>query len=602
MAQLKELLHCSAGWKRLLDNPALAKRVYRPQYHRYSEVYPDVYANDRRMLITTERWTEALRASEWQPETDANGLSVNFLTGGYDRLLSVSVHKKLPMSIGMEDNSELRKGQEVVEVDERFKQIMDLVGKILYSRKRPASARFRREASTSIPDFSVGSASKQRDLNLAMRYLLGSAPITPVSLLTAGLYPTYIIVNRFQDDLPGKERYSWTGFERVKVDASTPYSGHHGMRVRTAYAMSGTVSYIQTALMAEQREFYLNRFEFTYKHRTPDHVAAKLNRFKNLVGIDVTQFDQSVSAEHLSGFCDQLDRYWHPRAAALARLTLGGPSISACPFEAGKEDRWAAVGDPFEIDSYALTKGLPSGHPLNPDIGKFVMTCEILYRIDQLDPTALNRVEEILNGSHNLFGFVNSADDNLLMFNNEQHLEDFFKTKGTLQLDREKVAVFLGVVYGKRRGLVVGLPNLTSDGVRWNVPEQSIGRDADGRRPFFQTAFFERSYHYDEHFRYPDWIKVRNEAFRQGFGVTPDELIKGRREPIVDQRARTYADRMFLLNPSSIYYKLDIDDLSPDLAQEFAMRLAPEQVRSITSLLHTAEVTYDLEKPNGLLY
>lgn len=593
MAKMNELLSRSAGWDKLLANPELARRVFRPQYHQISEIFPDVYADDPRFLKLTYDLVEALSANEWKPTTDSYRLSENFLTGGYDQLLSVSVYKKLPMSIGMEDNRDLRKELGVEEPNDIFKRIMHEVGSALYSRKRPASARFRREASTSIPDFKTGAAVKQRDLNATYRFMLGSAPITPITLLTAGLYPIYIIVNRFQPDGAAKRRWSFTGFERVEVDKTTPFPGHHGMRVRTAYAMSGTVSYFQTAMMAEQREFYLNEFEFTYKHRRPEDVAAKINRFKYVAGIDVTQFDQSVGEAHLHGFCDQISRFWATRAADLLRLTLGGPSISACPFAAGKEDRWAAVGDPFDIESYSLRKGLPSGHPLNPDIGKFTMTCEIIYRLSQLDPTVINRVPDLLRGHHPRFGFLNSADDNLILFNREEDIDAFFKTTGTFVLDEENIPIFLGVVYGKKNDVVVGQPNLTSFLTRWLVPEQSIGKEEGDRRPFFQTAWVERTYHYGTHARFPDMYKLLNSLTRRHFGQDVDALLDGRREAHSAQQAKTYADRMFLLNNSSIHYKIDIEDVSPEIANLFAMRLAPEQVAQITQQFHTSDVSYD---------
>lgn len=593
MTRMNDLLVRSPGWDRCLANPDLARRVFRPQYHRISEIFPDVYANDPRYLRMTDDLVRALDVPEWEPEVDDAGLSTNFLTGSYDQLLSVSVHKKLPMSIGMEDNRSLRKELNVLEPDETYALIAHRLGTALLSKKRPTAARFRRAASTGIPNFAVGGEAKVFDLNVCYRYMLGTAPVTPVTMLNAGLYPVYIIVNRFQADKAGKVRYSWTGFERVEVDATTPYAGHHGMRVRTAYAMSGTVSYFQTAMICEQREFFLNEFEFTYKHRVPESVAAKVNKFKFCIGIDVTQFDQTVSEGNLDLFCKQLERFWHPRAAALSRLTLGGPSISACPFEVGKEDKWAAVGDPFDVDSYSLRKGLPSGHPLNPDIGKFTMSNEIIYRLWQLDPSVIDHLEDLLRGNHPRFGFLNSADDNLLLFNQEEDAASFLKTKGVFKLDEEEIPTFLGVVYGRRRGMVVGQPNLTSFLSRWLVPEQSLGKKEGDHRAFFNTAWQERKYHYDTHVRFPDMFKTLNEAVRKNFGVSVDTLMAGRAEPLAAQVARTYADRMFLMNASSIHYKIDIDDITPELANQFAVRLAPEQVSQITQYFHTTEVEYD---------
>lgn len=590
-----KLLHASPGWMRLLANPELKKRVYRSQQHKVSEIFPNVFADDPRMLATTEDLVQATEAKEWQPEVTSDGLSGNFLAGGYSQWLSLSVWKKLPMSIGMEDNTGLRESLKVLEPDTRYELIMDKLGDALFEYKRPSSARFRKEASTSIPDFEKGAAAKKRDLNITLRYILGSAPITPDRMLKAGIYPLMIIVNRFQADQRGKVRYSETGFGRVEVDASTPYANHHGMRVRTAYAMSGTGSYVLTVAMSEMREYYLNEFEFTYKHRTPIDVSAKISKFKHFVGIDVTQFDQSVGEKHLAGFIRQFETRWNPRLVEFLRVTLGAPSISACPFAVGKEDRWKAVGDPFDIDTFGLTKGLPSGHPQNPDIGKFVMSAEIIYRLSQIDDTILNHLPELLRGDHPRFGFLNSADDNLLMFNREEDIEKFFLTKGTVSLDRESIPVFLGVIYGKEDGKVVGKPNLTSLITRWLVPEQSIGRSEGDRRLYIQTAWLLRNFHYADHPRYADMYKLLDSIIKKHFGVPVDTLIDARKEPEMVNIPHRWQDRMFMLDPSVIHYKLDFDEVSPEIAELHSSVLPKDQVRLANSRLHLSQLSYQPE-------
>lgn len=588
-----KLLHAEPGWQKLLANPELKKRVYRSQQHRISEVFPNVFADDPRFLALTEDLVSEMEADEWQPKSTEDGLSENFLSGGYTQWLSVSVWKKLPMSIGMDDNTSLRQELEVKEPDQLFDLVMNRLGDALFAYKRPANARFRKEASTSIPDFKVGAEVKERDVNLTLRYLLGTLPITPQHLLAAGIYPVMIIVNRFQPDQRGKVRFATTGFERVEVDASTPFVNHHGMRVRTAYAMAGTASYALSVLMTEMREFYLNEFEFTYKHRTPEAVAEKISKFKYFFGIDVTQFDQAVGEKHLSGFCRQFETRWHPRAVEFLRLTLGAPSISACPFEAGKEDKWKAVGDPFDIETFGLTKGLPSGHPQNPDIGKFVMSAEIIYRLAQLDPTIIDHIPELLRGTHPRFGFLNSADDNLLMFNDEKDAKAFFSTEGTFKLDREAQPIFLGVIYGRNsRGKVVGMPNLTSFITRWLVPEQSIGKNEGDRRLYINTAWSLRIIHYSVHERFSDLYKILDRLTQKHFGLPVDTLINGRKEPEMVQIPQRWQDRMFMLDPSTVHYKLDIEEVSDEIRELHTSVVMKELVASVTKLLHLPELEY----------
>lgn len=69
------------------------------------------------------------------------------------------------------------------------------------------------------------------------------------------------------------------------------------------YAYPAMYNYFLTQFFTPLRAFYLNDAEYTYKHRSPETIAEKLNAFKSVRGYDVKQFDlhQSVVDRCLYG-------------------------------------------------------------------------------------------------------------------------------------------------------------------------------------------------------------------------------------------------------------------------------------------------------------
>lgn len=593
---LSVLLHCSDGWRALLGNRGLARRVLRAQQHRVSEIFPGVLATDPAQLKVTEFLSEKLSAPEFQPATNSEGLSENFLTGGSSQLLSISVHKKLPMGIGIEDNGPIRAKLKLPDPDARWREIGLSLGQLLYSTWVDAPARFRKQANSSHPDYETGPEIKMRELARAVKVYCSDSSLDVRLLARLGVFFNYLVVNRFQADPAGKVRYSNTGFDYVEVDASTPYPGHHGMRVRTAYAPPGTSSYICTVAITGYRAYYLNHYAFTYKHREPEFQSEKINRFRHAEGIDVTQYDQCISERHLEIFCEAVENMGYgARFQRWLRLGLGAPSISACPFQIGKEAPWRAVGDPLDDTTYRMTHGLPSGHPMNPDIGKFCMSVELLYRYDQYlqtknrslgeGPSLSHAIDRVLLGHNPEFGFLNSADDNLLLSDSRDVISGIISATGTFELDREQVPLFLGVIYGGSTGKIVGHPNLMSYLTKWLVPEESLGFKAGDSRSFFQTAWIERSRFYSTHPRYNEFNQMLNEACEKYHKCSVSSLFLRREQPALPATYLSYADQQFLMDPDVIHYRLDADQVSESLMSQHSSYVPPVVCNQIRSLL-----------------
>lgn len=586
---LKKLLRASKGHFTLIDrNPKLAARVWTAQFHQPSEVLPGVFTSDKRYLRAMEQIVKELQKPEWKPQVDESGYSQNYLTGGEDRLLALSVFRKLPMGVGIEDNSDIRSELKVHEPGELERAVGDAVSRCFWSVRTEGGVTFKKDATTGIPSFEKGAAPKFEALKRCHQVMTASLgkKITPEYLLLNGVVLVYLILQRMQPDKAAKKRFSYTGLGMVEVDASTPYEGHHGMRVRTVYAASGTYSYFLTTLFGPFRNHYLKEFGFTYKHRTVAEQEGKLNKYPDWVGVDVTQFDQSVPSGMLEIFIEGL-KYtgYHDNVIELVRLSLGAPSISACPYHVSSPQEWGAPGDPYDADTYQLTRGLPSGHPLNPDIGKFAMSVETICRY--LRVTGRNElrgepllalVRSILMGRHQEFAFLNSADDNLWLSDSRAILEGMVADEGVFALDLEDVPVFLGTIFGRENGYAKGLPNVMSSLVNWYVPEQTLGR-----RIYHQTAWRERGAYHGKHFQAPELKRIADAAIFAEFGVTPDSMIFAKPEPPIPAAVVTEVDRLFFNDPNTIHYRISASDVSPELLETVSATVPVEVVNSLCS-------------------
>lgn len=599
---ISSMLDCSDGWKRLLAKPDLRARVFQPRRNRDIEVLPEVLSTDSRFLALTENLVGRLSQPAFKPESDKDtGLSVNFQTGEPERLLSVAGVSNLPVGVGIEDNSfildELQNERKLdfarAWISPVHRQIARELTSTLYQGRIDAAAHIRREASSGPMAFKKDMASKFLMVKESFEYITSDFPLTPIAMAAAGLYLVYLTGERHQPDLPTKVRYSWNGFEMVQTTSTTEYAGHHGMRVRTVYGFSGSWSYLITIAAAPIRAYYLNEFGFTYKHREPELNAQKINRFNAVIGVDVTQFDQTVPAFLLDEYCTLLEELeiFSPRLCWVIRHSLGAPSISPCPYDRDHLTKWAAVADPFDLSTYALTRGLQSGHSLNPDIGKWMMSLALLCRLHDIGVPVLGQVANILRGQAK-FGFLNSADDNLLLGPDAASLRKWLSQHGYFALDIEGIALFLGSVYGGSPGAVVGHPNLTSLMVRTCVPEHGLGKKPGDKRFQWFTGWVEKNAFYRTHPLYPEYYEQLDRAARDSFnGKGIEALMATTEQASLMNGHLSYADQMFLLKADSIYYLIDAEDVTKSLLDSQIASISPQQVRLMCMRLHGPGVT-----------
>lgn len=567
-----DYLDVSPGWNRILANSTkLRQRIGRFPRSAGLEVLPGILSDDPRYLAFMEAVRDHFSTDEWLPQVnEATGLSKNFLSDDIPRAVSVAGYLKLPRPIPQPSNAQLRADLDLPTefLSLRDTAIFDELFELLYTHARPASMYFRPKASTTIPDFSTDVTVKKNHLRHSLKVVLAHDAIDLKLCNRTGLFPVYYAVNRLQADKPGKVRTVWTGYEYEQASEETPFPGHIGMRVRLAYAMSGTVSYVMSLPMVVLREYYLNEYDFTYKHRDMLSRSAKINKYRAVRGVDVTNFDTTVADFLLDRYIENFRKFdvFKGSLVDLLRLTLGGVSIAGSPHAEENAKRFSAVGDPYDESTFALTRGLPSGHPLNPDIGKFLMTFDLLTRAARCGVKVLGRIDTLLRGQDPQFALLNSADDNLLLGDDADLLNRIIETPGYFKLDREEVPTFLGAIAGGEPGRVVCHMNLFSFILRFFVPEHPIGHKLGDNRAFINIAWTARVQAYGEHPLFTTMYAELDKLAQLHLGAPLRSLIMRQDDPQLPHNVvGNYVDQRYLENPDRIHYEFSVDEVSPEL-------------------------------------
>lgn len=615
----------------LLTNKEILKRVAQPRRVGSLDIVPNVNNLDSRYHGVLLDLHEAFKAKEWQPEVDpVTGLSVNFIGGGSSRILSVAGVKKLPVGCPIDSNIDIRKEIEKKATEQNIPmyhepineheiKMFDWVCEAYFGKvKAGTPASLRRKASTVMPDFKGGRKAKDGDIEFkkdyikkVFKFLRGKEDrwIEPREWQAAGFYLGYLCVERLQADTFEKDRWSNTGVEYVKVTRllsemkATKYLPNanrlSGMRVRTAYGASGTISYALTTAIAPVRAAMFAQYSFTYKHRTAKEVAEKINKFKAVLGVDVTQYDQSILAFWLERLCTNLHTIG-PFSKAMASLNyyhVSAYALAPCPYDENVKP-WVAVGTLFDKAGYSFERGLASGTPLNPDIGKIIQTFEIVSRLHRsgvLSFESFDDVSAFLKG-HRKVACLNSSDDTLLLGQSRDELLKVIKIGGYLFWDVESVPAFLGTIYGGVPGKVVGYPNIMSYFNRRLNPETGIGYSPNDQRYHWRAGFVAQDYHYGVHPKFNQAVRLLNDTWKKHFGHTFLSIYEQPaydRDLVFSMGARSEIDRIVMIKPEAIHYMFDEKDVSPEVLALTTATITPEEVDNYCTSFH---------KPDRVLY
>lgn len=607
------------AWRPIIDTQGWRRRMGRIPVNKGVLLYPGLTSDDPRALRAHARLADCL--SEISVSIDSTGvLGPDAVPGDFHTLRTVAGHRMNPISVPPISNAQIRKDLKLAEgfITARDKQIFDELVKLMFSRALPAKLPIRREASTGAPDYVNDIVKKHREVrhalenidtfldlidrdNLLELYIEFNSPIVH----TTGERNQSDKFERRDGKLVSKDREvndevaARTGLrEGVRRPADKrvfingiPLEGHAATRRRTVFGTSFVPNYVCAALCASWRAVYLAVYEFTWKHRDPAQILEKMNRYTYQVGFDVKQFDQTVPTFLIDAMLSELENYLDRRAVKLIRHLFKAPYMVPSPWMAGADDdrefNPLFGDDPFAAQSFTMELGLPSGIAINPDTGKLMMVFQYLVILDRYFGDVLEvGIDDILRGQCPRYAMLNMGDDCVLLttdkgFSPWYEAGKFQTEMNYFFVEPERPISFLGnVPYRDDKGRLQLAPNVISYLVNWLVPEHGI--DARSRQHFWAIGERERRVHYSLAPNYPRVKDAFEEIYREHCGFSPAAVAE---EAFQRQRRFTNLstwDALVLQNPDYLHYKVDEDQISPEILDIIITSLSADEVWPLT--------------------
>lgn len=548
--------------------------------------------------------------AELRPELNADGTAgPNGVVSDFLSLRTLAGFYMDPISIPMTDNTIIRDelGLTTGFVSARHEEIWNRLASEMFGTPRPASLHVRKAASTGFP-FSSSDLGLKSQL---LRHVFSNATRIMEKTLAGRLeslaredaiFNAFLIGKRDQADkvsfkdgrYKSKDRevndalYSRSGgaegrrfiaSKKVVIDGSE-IPGLFAMRQRTVFGAPFQTNHLLAAVFSQFREFYLNEFEFTWKHRGKEHLTEKVAKYPFALGLDVKQFDQSVAGWMLDFMLSRLST--RPIFRDFAKLTRHmpfaqpNPRLGAPPMPIEE----SLFGDPWDLRTWTLEPGLPSGVSWNPDAGKYCMTATYLCLIDDYFHDVLEfGLPDILKGKHPRYALLDASDDGMLLFDDAK-FGDYVRDRCANQqaeyfrFELETGVKFLGNVYHTDiRGNRSFVPDILTYFTNLYVPEHGLPRKpGEGfHRPFAAFGYFERQHLYSQAPSFQTAFTIADDLSRT---ILKEPLnarweAERRMTPLPEQDVRTVQDLEALLDPSAIYKgRFQLEDLSPSVQEK----------------------------------
>lgn len=601
------------AWSVLLENPGLKRVLRRTRPSRGMMLYPNIMSDDPQTLKFMAQLADELTRALPYSVNEFGTVGSNAVAGDFYQLRTVAGYGMNPISIPPVSNHAIRAELGLTDgfVSDRHRKIATELMRSMFSNPLPAKVSIRREASTGSPDYVNDVIKKKTELraaladlprffelvlkgNLRELFIQFNAPIIQTIgertqadkvILKDGVFSS-------KDREVNDEEAARTGLKsgkrapadkRVFVDGSE-VKGHFAGRRRTVFGMSFVPNYVVAAFFSAWRAHYLDVYSFTWKHRTPDSILAKMKQYTYLAGFDVKQFDQTVPTFLIDFFCDELKNYAHPGLSALIRLMFSAPYIVPYPFIAGTSEVPfnPLFGDnPFDTSSFTMELGLPSGISCNPDFGKFAMVFQYLCICDDYFHDVIEvGLDTILRGEHDKYALLNMGDDCVLLTNDEPFHNYISKVEyksNYFCVEEEKPISFLGnVPYTDDRGELQLAPNIASFFINWLVPEHGI--DNHRRKNFWAVGDRERRQHYARSPSYSTAYGIYEELFTSAFGRSPGSIAAEYYDSQRKLGSLSFIDALVIQNPDYLQYRFDENEVSPEILELLITSLGADEV------------------------
>lgn len=570
----------------LIDRyPGLKRFLSRKMIDRGIEVAPNLYSDD---VVWREFVKEEVRLLKEDGEFDAkivDGKVVNDVRGGYEKLMTIPGFHQYPRPEGIIDNTMYRDELDLPKdfISKRAKDIMEEVFLLMVVRRVDASLPVNAKSISGPPHFIKEPPLKLKYMKRFLDFVAANKDRKPtLAELAAHEFFCFAVVGyRSQvDELKKNRDIILPDGKVIKVNKLTEHTGFVRTRERAVYAFSSDINLAFQALWCGIQKFAFSRYFKTFKVRFSTDVSDRMSRFPHRATVDVSGFDRTVPDFILKFFLDLCRKYGILNECALTILEylLGAPSFAPSPYL--DDSSWGSIVDPLDPKNYYLRRGLPSGIFCVTFLGRWIMSSEMLIKLDHVTKDVLGNVERYFDHEMPHAAFINASDDNFLGTTNADLLGKWLAAPGHFKVEKEPFKEFLGDFFmDNELGGITPVPNIVNMMfINRDVPEHGIGNEEGERRAGWYTGWTMVKDLAMKHRLYNKAMLIKNKAMLHATGGTRDyeAVMKSKEEPLKLFPGLTDADRWFVTNPDSIHYKIDIDDVSKELLELTTQAQSPE--------------------------
>lgn len=530
------------------------------------------------------------------PRMSDNGFLLSGAATSFSKIKTIAGMKMIPMNVPTLNNVSVQKdyGLKPFPQSELDLEIARTVLRLCLKAGDPSSGTISRISSTTIPYFTSAMPLKQRIVREAFadlpRIIDASYDDNLDAMYALGIIPYSVLVQRLQQDsvvdgvgkirrVRGLEGVFLNADKRKAIDALDPKLEGAAARVRTAYALSGRMSYLMSCFMQHFRG-YLDRYEFTWKQRSFNDMRDKMHDLAWVRGFDATQMDTTLPYSFALIFCKHMSEQFGGAFDGLFSYMNHAGIFVPDPDGSGR------VGLSKSGVTSASWVGLSSGRPDNPDMGKMWMTTVYLIMLKDVTRSATAedfarelgfanlelaidmflrgkaRYRQLNMGDDEFLGGVNGTEATLNAL--DQLSSSGVSFSPYCKIEFERVIAFLGGVATSTGGANPRLdavePNAVSQLSNFFCPERDFGgqmRKFAGQGRLLALEHYSRSSTAAEVWREACLMWRRYTDFPDLMSI----ITKHAREnPVADQGLREI-DIMALEDPSKIYYRVSLDDL-----------------------------------------
>jgi len=563
------------------------------------ELLTGVYSFDPRVMLFQRAFTQELD-DKLPPSLDSDGVCLNGVHSGWDRMRCVAGYMSNPMSYTPLDNAFYRTelgltpGYDSVE-----KTIANEFWDVIFSRYKLSHVKVPKK-STSGPRRNTSDATWKREFALflfessrmeAMLKCVGDSDWQTLANELEMVFMMYI-QKRDQIDSVGKERIvfdlefalsngargrSFPADKSVRIDGRE-WADFSATRARVIHAGPWVINCVLQIVSSGHMQSMFELYPSVFHTSTADQIKRLVDGNYFECG-DVKEYDRSMSRDAIDVVHDSAERFWDPRIVKMSRLLYYSPYYSR-PLELdGKLGTF--VGDP-RLMSEQVVCGNRSGHAWTSLVAKGNKCIDTLIVFYRMGLPVLGNVTTYLR-SEGAINFINNGDDEIV-YTADKDLLDRYKTvrysgkAGHYHVDSEKGQGFSGLLImreGSETLKYKPTPKVHTAFEKIYTPERSIGGHF---RPYWPIGVLERVNNQDANPAGPAAWEIHNRLYRDmmapHFGSFLSIVQNAmERVDLKTLDGLTAADRDVLENEDRIHYKYLESDISPDIYKRITSKI-----------------------------